>query len=542
VSDERILANLIARQAAERPDLDVLTFVDVKADGGFAEEVRTFRELWHNGQRVAQALRDAGMQTGERFALLMQNHPEFVDAMVGSSIAGTVFVPIDPRTRGEKLAFMLGFSGCRGVICADYALAHLLGVLDGLPQLRWIWVVHGGGHRQLHGAAVTPRWLDEVLPAAVPQLPVAVGNPEQTMQMLFTSGTTGDPKAILANYLRFHTVGTIAPLLGWTAQDRLYTGLSLTHANAQLITLGNVLTLGARGVISRRFTKSRLWDICRHYGCTAFNLLGGMTTAVYSETPRPDDADNPVRMVLSAGMPAAIWENFARRFDLAIFEFYGAAEGGMTFNPPGVGPIGSIGKPPPTLEARIVDDDDRECAPFEQGEIVFRNADGSCPQVEYFHNPEASAKKTANGWLRMGDVGHRDAEGWFYFDYRKGGGIRHNGDFVNVAFVEKAIAEHAGVDDVFVYGVDAASGVPGEKDVVAVVVPTPGADLDVADLYRHCRGLLESNFVPGYIQVMPEIPKTASEKPQERFCLEFFRAHPEAVFTESSSEPLRRHS
>jgi len=542
VSDERILANLIARQATERPDLDVLTFVDVKADGGFAEEVRTFRELWHNGQRVAQALRDAGMQTGERFALLMQNHPEFVDAMVGSSIAGTVFVPIDPRTRGEKLAFMLGFSGCRGVICADYALAHLLGVLDGLPQLRWIWVVHGGGHRQLHGAAVTPRWLDEVLPAAVPQLPVAVGNPEQTMQMLFTSGTTGDPKAILANYLRFHTVGTIAPLLGWTAQDRLYTGLSLTHANAQLITLGNVLTLGARGVISRRFTKSRLWDICRHYGCTAFNLLGGMTTAVYSETPRPDDADNPVRMVLSAGMPAAIWENFARRFDLAIFEFYGAAEGGMTFNPPGVGPIGSIGKPPPTLEARIVDDDDRECAPFEQGEIVFRNADGSCPQVEYFHNPEASAKKTANGWLRMGDVGHRDAEGWFYFDYRKGGGIRHNGDFVNVAFVEKAIAEHAGVDDVFVYGVDAASGVPGEKDVVAVVVPTPGADLDVADLYRHCRGLLESNFVPGYIQVMPEIPKTASEKPQERFCLEFFRAHPEAVFTESSSEPLRRHS
>ncbi len=105
--DERILANLIARQAAEHPDLDVLTFVDVKADGGFAEEVRTFRELWDNGQRVAQALRDAGMQAGDRFALLMQNHPEFVDAMVGSSIAATVFVPIDPRTRGEKLAFML---------------------------------------------------------------------------------------------------------------------------------------------------------------------------------------------------------------------------------------------------------------------------------------------------------------------------------------------------------------------------------------------------------------------------------------------------
>ncbi len=130
------------------------------------------------------------------------------------------------------------------------------------------------------------------------------------MQMLFTSGTTGDPKAILANYLRFHAVGHDRPAARLDRADRLYTGLSLTHANAQLITLGNVLTLGARGVISRRFTKSRLWDICRRYGCTTFNLLGGMTTAVYSEPPRADDADNPVRMVLSAGMPAAIWAGF----------------------------------------------------------------------------------------------------------------------------------------------------------------------------------------------------------------------------------------
>ncbi len=543
MSDERILANLIARQAVEHPDLDVLTFVDVTADGGFAEEIRSFRELRDNGQRVAQALGDAGMQAGDRFALLMQNHPEFVDAMVGSSIAGTVFVPIDPRTRGEKLAFMLGFSGCSGVICADYALGHLMAVIRELPQIRWVWVLRTGAVQHLHASGVSPRWLDEVLPVAVPALPVAVDSPEQTMQMLFTSGTTGDPKAILANYLRFHAVGSIAPLIGWSAADVFYTGLSLTHANAQLITLGNVLTLGARGVISRRFTKSRLWDICRRYGCTTFNLLGGMTTAVYSEPPRADDADNPVRMVLSAGMPAAIWQKFAQRFGVQIFEFYGAAEGGMSFNPPGVGPVGSIGKPPPTLEARIVDEDDRECAPFEQGEIVFRNADGSCPPVEYFQNPEASAKKTAGGWLRMGDVGHRDAGGWLYFDYRKGGGIRHNGDFVNVAFVEKAIAEHPGVDDVFVYGIEADSGVPGEKDVVAAVVPAPGAAFDVAELYRHCRAALESNFVPGYIQLMSEIPKTASEKPQERFCLEHLRTHPEAVFTESStSEPLRRKS
>ena len=90
---------------------------------------------------------------------------------------------------------------------------------------------------------------------------------------------------------------------------------------------------------------------------------------------------------------------------------------------------------------------------------------------------------------------------------------------------------------------DAASGVPGEKDVVAVVVARPAQHIDVAALYAHCRIALESNFVPSYIQVMDEIPKTASEKPQERFCLEFFRAHPEAVFSEDRNQAqLRRQS
>jgi crotonobetaine/carnitine-CoA ligase len=353
------------------------------------------------------------------------------------------------------------------------------------------------------------------------------------MQMLFTSGTTGDPKAILAPYARFDGVASIGPLVGVGEQDRLYTGLSLTHANAQLITLGIALKMGRPCVISRKFTKSRLWEICRRYRCTFFNLLGGMTTAIYSEAPKPDDADNPVRCVLSAGMPAVIWEDFARRFDVGIFEFYGAAEGGMTFNPPGAGPVGSIGKPPPTLEARVVDENDEQCPPGVQGEIVFRNADGSCPVVAYFRNEGASAKRVRDGWVRMGDIGHTDDDGWFHFDYRAGGGIRHNGDFVNPGFVEKAIAEYPAVDDVFVYGVEAASGVPGEKDVVAAVVLVYDADFDAEDLFRHCRVVLESNFVPGYIQVMEEIPKTASEKPQERFCVEHFKTNPDRVFTET---------
>jgi crotonobetaine/carnitine-CoA ligase len=237
-------------------------------------------------------------------------------------------------------------------------------------------------------------------------------------------------------------------------------------------------------------------------------------------------------MVIDAGMPAALWEAFEKRFAVKIFEWYGAIEGGLAFKPIGVGPIGSFGKPVPFLEMKIVDEQGNECPPHVVGEIVSRPATGEPATVEYFADEESSREKTSGGWLRSGDMGHRDEEGWLFFDYRKGGAIRHNGDFVNTGFVEKLIAEHPGVSDVFVYGVPAASGAPGEKDVVAAIVPEPGVNLDPASVFAACRKGLEPNFVPTYLQIVDVIPKTASEKPQERFLLEHFRPDGPGVYVE----------
>jgi len=518
--DRLILANIIADGVERTPDLDVLTFVTVTRGSDFSDEIRTYQDLWNNGQRMAQGLIEAGMAEGEAFAIIMQNHPEFVDLMVASSIANSIFVPIDPRTRGEKLKYMLTFTGCRGVVIADYAAPALAQVIGDVKGLDWVWVLETG-EGDVSGLGEF-KSLREILARPVPNIAPRATDPAHPMQMLFTSGTTGDPKAILAPYARFGAISSLGPALGLRPDDRPYTGLSLTHANAQIITLGNILKMGLRGVIGRRFTKSRLWDITRHYGCTVFNLLGGMINAIYSEPVKPDDADNPVRYVLSAGMPAAIWEDFARRFDVEIYEFYGCAEGGLTLNPPGAGPVGSIGKPPPGLICKIFDEDDNEVAPGEKGQICFKNADGSDIEVVYFKNPEASAEKTRGGWFRSGDIGHKDEDGWVYFDYRAGSGIRRNGDFVNIPFVEKAIAEEETVDDVFVYGVHTPDNAPGEKEIVAAIVPTDPDSFDAAALFDYCRRVLEANFVPSFLHIVDKIPKTASEKPQERFLLEDF--------------------
>lgn len=532
------LAGVIQQWVSDKPDFQV---VSIEGAGVRDDEIRTYAQLWDKGQHLAAGLRKLGLKPGDMLGTLLANHVEFVDLMLASSLLGIAIVPIDPRTKGDKLVYMLAAAGCKGVIAADYTLPELLAVRQSIQGLQWVVGLPTDEGKattaQLQAAGVRP--YGEVAGCDFQQESFAGSDPDSALELIYTSGTTGDPKGIVMTHRRFVETTKLAPLLfGFQADERLYSGLSLTHANAQVVTLGTSLVNALPCVLSRRFTKSRLWDITRKYGCTNFTLLGGMTTAVYAEPPKADDADNPVRMIISAGMPAAIWEEFAQRFGVKLYEFYGAAEGGLTGNPPSVGKVGSIGKPMANLDHRIVDEQGKDVVQDANGErvgeILFRAKDGTPFKVEYHGNPEASAKKCAGGWLRMGDVVREDQDGWLFFLFRQGSGIRRNGDFINAAFIEKVIAEVPEVDDVYVYGIPAANGVPGEKDVVAAVVPK-SVDLSsfaVQDLYRTCRAKLESNFVPSFIQVLAQIPKTASEKPQDRFLIEALETNPSAVFQE----------
>ena len=531
-----ILADLIRIRADEKPDLGVLTFEHLSLDDSATpDEVRTYAELAENANRIAANLIARGMNKGDRFAIMMRNHPEFVEAMIAASIAGCIFVPIDPRTRGDKLGFLLRNSGARGVFCADSCAGQITAVREQAPDLEWLLALESGEEdapRLADLTGVSP--LAEVLDTKAASIDPRVDDISQPLQIIYTSGTTGDPKGIVGDHMRFGGTGMLGGIFGYREDERPYTGLSFTHNNAQATALAPSLMSGYRAVLSRRFTKSRLWDICRHYGCTTFSLVGGMATGIYSEPPRDDDADNPVRLVVSGGMPSAIWEAFEKRFDLHIFEFYGASDGGgMAYKPAGVGPAGSFGKPMDSVIMKILDEDDNECAPGVMGEICCRPVTGEEASVEYHDNPEASRKKISGGWNRSGDIGHRDDEGWLYFDYRAGAGIRHNGDFVSTSQIEKVIAEDPQVSDVFVYGIPAASLAPGEKDVVAAIVARDASRFDPKSLFDHCRAGLEPNFVPSYIQVLDEIPRTASEKPQERILQERFSPDASDVFGRS---------
>jgi crotonobetaine/carnitine-CoA ligase len=497
----------MVRENAASPSSAALRFVGRAEDGALVEECLRYDQLLDRARLVAGALQAAGMRSGDRFALLMRNRQAFVEAMVASEIAETEFVSIDPRIRGEKLAKMIRFAGCKGAIVCPEGWSSLATAWTPDLGLDWIWTADPIGDERT-------RSLDHVATAAQP----IDGRPadfSRTMQLLYTSSTTGDAKAIVVTHGRFATAVANTTEFGLQSSDIIYSGLSLTHANAQFISLGAAIALNADFVISRRFSKSRLWEDLTRYGCTVFNLLGGMTSEIYAEPPSPFDRAHQVRQVISAGMPGTLWPRFEERFGVRVFEFYGTAEGGLLFNPPGTGPVGSIGKPPPGMVCALLDDTDRPVGANERGQICFRNADGSVAPVQYLANSAASASKTRDGWFRSGDYGTRDGDGWYYFSHRAGRSVRRNGDFVDTAAVETWLAEQPEVSDVYVFGIRTDQTTVGERRVVAAVVPESD-QCDAHALFGRCVAELGKLGAPDFIQTVAAIPKTASEKPQER--------------------------
>jgi len=519
-------ASELEAKAEKLPDTCIVIF----ENDSFPEEVLTYANMVKMGRKLARALADHGIGKGDTFALLMRNHPEFVYSLYATSILGAVLVPIDPRSRAERIRFMLSNSGSKGLIFTSEFLENVEEAVWGLPSLKVVGIVCKDG-------------MDTVQPDRYPSVNEILCGPEapppdrvdydirNPMEIIYTSGTTGDPKGVVLKGTRLAPYAKLfRGVFGYSDDDRLYTGLSLTHGNAQAVTLIPSVFLGIPSVISRKFTKSRIWDVCSKYGCTTFSLLGGMMMGIYSEPAKPRDADNPVRLVISAGTPRPIWEAFEKRFGVLIHEWYGAVEGGFAHKPPGVGPIGSFGKPlEGVTEMMVVREDGIECLSNEMGEIVCRNL-AEKTEVEYVGKKEASEAKTRGGWLRTGDVGHKDENGWFFFDYRKGGGLRRSGDFIQPDYVEAAIAEHPDVSDVCVYGIPAESGAPGESDLVAAVVVHEGCSINPASLFRFLKEKLEKNSIPSYLQMVKDIPKTVSEKNLDRVLKEEFRKDALGVF------------
>ncbi|MCB2186557.1 MAG: AMP-binding protein [Deltaproteobacteria bacterium] len=525
-----IASHLLEIKADQKPDQEIFVF----ERGEQPATVLTYGLLDQYANRMARLLLDHGVERGDAFVVFMRNYPEFAYALLAATTIGAIMVPVDPRSRGKRLAFLIHNSGAKAVLVSRDCLEALEEVRGELPGVKFLGLARQPGEE----AAAPPDYLDlgEALAqgsgARVDQMIMDVRHP---MEIIYTSGTTGDPKGVMIRNNRTGVYNILRQLVWkYKKTDVLYNGLSLTHGNAQAVTFFPALYGGSKAVFSPKFTKSRIWDICRAYGCTSFSLLGGMAAGIFNEPPKPDDAANPVKFVISAGTPVDLWEAFERRFGVQILEWYGAVEGGFAYKAPGKGPVGSFGKPiPGVMEFKVVDENDQEVGPGVSGELISRMIKGET-KVDYLGLPEESSEKTRGGWLRSGDIVHQDAEGWYFFEHRKGAELRRSGDFIQPTYVETVLGGHPQVSEVTVYGIPAASGAPGESDLVAALAPFPGQALDPASVFALCREKLEANMVPSYLQLVEEIPKSISEKALDRVLRQEFA--PDAANVHAASD------
>jgi crotonobetaine/carnitine-CoA ligase len=396
------------------------------------------------------------------------------------------------------------------VIHQDY-LEAFQAVRDSVPGIKVIVVQRDvpEPERILPQAALSYESLSDHPNPDDPAIPI---DPSAMCLIMYTSGTTGPAKGVVYRYNRtgLELIARGAKSVH-KAGDVLYTCLPLFHMNALFLSTQwaihsqNTLALGPR------FSASRFWDEIRFHGATTFNALGAMIPILLKQPPREDDAENPVRLVFSAACPASSWQEFEQRFNLKIWELYGAVDGG-TFSCINVGnaPKGSIGKP--MLEHRIVDEDENECAPGVPGELIFHITKPSRQTVEYFKDPDSSGKKMKDGWLRTGDLFYRDEKGFLYFVDRKTDSMRRRGENVSAFEVETAVCRHPDVLECAALGV--ASDL-GEDDIYIAVVPRPGEKIKPQELYSFLEDELAFYQLPRYIEILEALPKTPTQKIQK---------------------------
>ncbi|MCI4364011.1 MAG: AMP-binding protein [Thermoplasmata archaeon] len=475
----------------------------------FAGRSLSYVDLDRESDRVAAGLAAAGLQRGERLALLLFNCPEFVLLWLGAAKLGVVVVPLNTALKGELLRYELADCEARALV-VDERLWPVFAEVKGGLSIAPVWVVAAGEGAPARSSEALS-WSDLPQEAEPPRPEIAPWDPAS---ILYTSGTTGPPKgAVIPHEKCVRTAREIGARSRLAADSVLFTALPLFHCNAQEMTTLVALEYGLTAAFDERFHASNFWDTAAGFGATHVSLLISMINVLYKQPERAMDRGHRVRTALTAGATKELWRPFEARFGLEILELYGMTECGCTtlMNPPGAIRVGSVGTPLEFVEAQVVDDHDRPVPVGERGELLVRPRAPYTMFLEYYRKPEKTVEAWRNLWFHTGDFVTRDADGYYYFVDRKKDVIRRRGENLAPYDVESALQQHPAVFETVVVGVPSPLG---EEDVKAFVMLRPGASATAEELFLYCSEKLPFFMVPRYLEFLEEIPKTANQKAQ----------------------------
>ena len=492
-----VLRYLIDRWADER---GAQTFV-VFANG----EEWSYAEVKRRVVVKAAGLRAQGVEQGEHVAFWLPNGPDALILYFAINYLGAVFVPFNTAYRGTLLEHVVANSDAK-VICVHPELLPRLAEVD-RGALELAIVATALDYTDVRGLRSVRN--DAVAGAADDPLPLDRPiEPWDNQSIIYTSGTTGPSKGVLSSYLHmFSNAGPESwPMV--TGDDRFLIAAPIFHIGG----MGLMFVMLARGgsiAMMDQFTTRDFWPFVERTQCTATFLLGVMATFLIKEPPSPDDRNHQLRLAFMVPFtddaPA-----FAARFGVDVYTIFNMTEISSPLvsgaNPP---KRGTCGRPRAGVDIRLVDRNDCEVGIGEVGEMIVRADRPWAMNSGYYKNPQATAEAWRNGWFHTGDAFRRDEEGDFYYVDRVKDSIRRRGENISAFEVEGEACAYPAVREA------AAIAVPsevGEDDVMLVVAATEGAAIDPLELTKFLIERLPYFMVPRFIRVLPDLPKTPSNK------------------------------
>jgi crotonobetaine/carnitine-CoA ligase len=475
----------------------------------FAGRDLSYRRCDELSTRAARAFTGLGVGAGDLVAVLLPNCPEAVVTWFGVNRLGGVAAPLNTGFRGPALAHVLNLTAARVLVVDDSLVAALTSVHRELTTVRTLVV--RGDHDG--AAALFPQWT--VLPWSVIEepgsAPVGTHGGSDPALVLFTSGTTGRSKGcLLSHRFAVRQAELMVENFRLREDDVLYCPFPLFHLDATVMTVMPALVLGATAAIGERFSASGFWPEVRAMGATVFDFMGATLTILHKRQSRADDRDHRVRLGWGVPMPefAAAFEE---RFGLTLVEAYGSTDVGVPIysDPDLPRRPGACGLPIPAYDVRLVDASDVPVPVGSVGEIVVRPNEPGLINDGYLGMPEVSLEARRNLWFHTGDLARQDAEGYIYFVGRLSDSIRRRGENISAFEVEEVVSAHPSVLEA------AAFGVPSdltEEDVMVAVVARPGHTVDPAALIGWCASRMARHMLPLYVDVVPALPKTPTEK------------------------------
>lgn len=464
------------------------------------ERSYTYSEFSAAVERTAGMLTAAGVVKGDVVSLLMPNSVEYVIAYFACWKLGAIAGPVNSLLKSQEMSYVISNSEAKALLVHSQFLPAVEGIRSALPTLESVMVFDDEGEATR-----------EFIGVSVPQ--VCIDAADEAI-IIYTSGTTGKPKGCLLTHENLTAnARQVTSWLGFTERDRLLTVMPLFHMNAVSVTTMSALYAGGSTVVSSKFSATRFWHIVSDYQITSFGSVATMLSMLLTTYPEGVPAGlktEQLRFAMcgSAPVPAEVLKKFEETFHCLVIEGYGLSESTCrsTFNPPDERRRpGSCGLPIGN-EMKVFDEDDREVADGSLGEIVLRG-----PNIlkAYYKNPEATATAFRNGWFHTGDVGYRDADGFFYIVDRKSDMIIRGGENIYPREIDEVLYQHPAI------AAAATIGVPDElygEEVAAFVILKEDAQATEEDIRQFCLERLADYKCPKTVRIVSEIPKGPTGK------------------------------